>query len=116
MRMSRQVVPIKNPTEGHVCAREVGALLRLRRITFTPAIKGRPMSTNFGVSSSTRVCTIPLRTREAIEQEIQRRIEAERARLEASIGPSSRARISSDPSNVRLRPPSATASRSCSAA
>ena len=29
--------------------------------------------------------TIPLRTREAIEQEIQRRLDVERARLQASI-------------------------------
>ena len=43
------------------------------------------MSTSCDVSSSTPVHTIPLRAREAIELEIQRRIEAERARLQASI-------------------------------
>jgi predicted nucleotide-binding protein (sugar kinase/HSP70/actin superfamily) len=43
------------------------------------------MSTSCDVSSSIPVRTIPLRTREAIELEIQRRIEAERARLQASI-------------------------------
>jgi predicted nucleotide-binding protein (sugar kinase/HSP70/actin superfamily) len=35
--------------------------------------------------SSTGVTTIPLRTREAIEHELKRRVEAERARLEASV-------------------------------
>src|SRR4030095_12563715 len=43
------------------------------------------MSRSYDVSSSTPVRTIPLRTREAIELDIQRRIEAERARLQASI-------------------------------
>ena len=67
------------------------------------------MSTNFGVSSSTPVCTIPLRTREAIEQEIQRRVEVERARLQATFGPSSRTPTSIGPLNGRSRRPSATA-------
>ena len=45
------------------------------------------MSTSCQTPSSARVTTIPLRTREAIEQEIQRRVEAERARLTASLAP-----------------------------
>jgi predicted nucleotide-binding protein (sugar kinase/HSP70/actin superfamily) len=43
------------------------------------------MSTTSEMSASTSVRTLPLRSREAIEQEIQRRLEAERARLQASI-------------------------------
>ena len=43
------------------------------------------MSTSCQTPSSTRVTTIPLRTREAIEQEIRRRVEAERARVESSV-------------------------------
>ena len=43
------------------------------------------MSTTSETSASAAFRTIPLRTREAIEQEIQRRLEAERARLHASI-------------------------------
>ena len=43
------------------------------------------MNNNCGMPSSTQVTTIPLRTREAIEQEIQRRVEAERTRLQANI-------------------------------
>jgi predicted nucleotide-binding protein (sugar kinase/HSP70/actin superfamily) len=42
------------------------------------------MSTSCQMPSSTRVTTIPLRTREAIELEIQQRVEAERARVEAA--------------------------------
>ena len=42
------------------------------------------MSTSCQVPSTSGT-TIPLRTREAIEQEIQRRLDAERARLQASI-------------------------------
>jgi predicted nucleotide-binding protein (sugar kinase/HSP70/actin superfamily) len=45
------------------------------------------MSTSCQTPSSTRRTTIPLRTREAIEQEIQRRVDAERARLQATIRP-----------------------------
>src|SRR5215813_5600604 len=43
------------------------------------------MSTTSEMSASTSVRTLPLRTREAIEQEIQRRLEGERVRLQASI-------------------------------
>jgi predicted nucleotide-binding protein (sugar kinase/HSP70/actin superfamily) len=43
------------------------------------------MSTTSEMSASTSVRNIPLRTRESIEQEIQRRLDAERARLQASI-------------------------------
>jgi predicted nucleotide-binding protein (sugar kinase/HSP70/actin superfamily) len=43
------------------------------------------MSTTSEMSASTSVRTLPLRTREAIEQEIQRRLEGERVRLHASI-------------------------------
>src|SRR5262245_17670765 len=42
------------------------------------------MSTSCQVPSST-TSTIPLRTRQAVEEEIQRRVEAERARLSASV-------------------------------
>ena len=43
------------------------------------------MSTGGELPSSTPITTIPLRTREAIEQDIQRRLELERARLQASL-------------------------------